>query len=179
MHALLMSVNVLFKRLIRSPYDKHLATVSRYYYTFKRTCAVSRFLPQARTRGLFVEQKQMLWRMSRAECFFSPCLPQARSVNISRAPRSFIIICWPSSSKEMFSSSWSHWDRITAAGLLLLLLPLTRGIGRDRKCCRKLLCIVGKKQKGNKTMVVCVWDACHLRFTIMNVYAGTPNSQNP
>lgn len=112
---------------------------SCYHCTFKTTSTVSRFLPQARTRGLFTEQKQMLWRMSRAVCLVSTCLLWARSVNISRAPRNFMIICWPSSSKEMFSSSWSHWDRSTAAELLLVLLLLTRGTGRDRKCCRKLL----------------------------------------
>lgn len=102
-------------------------------------------IPLARTLGLLAEQKQMLWRMSRMVGLHPECLDWASSTSSSKAPLSLRIICCPSSPNDTFRRSLSQRDRTSPVGPPLRLPAL--GMGRDRKCCRKLL---WKKARGRE-----------------------------
>lgn len=94
-----------------------------------------RYLPLANILGLLVVLKHMLCRIRSARCWLLLCLYLHISTIWSKNPFIFIIICCPSSPKDMFSSSFSQ--RVDTL-LGFLLLPF--GNERDKKFCRKLLC---------------------------------------
>lgn len=98
-------------------------------------------LPLANILGLFVGLKHVLCRISSAICWLLLCLHLHISTIWSKNPFIFIIICCPSSPKDMFSSSFSQ-----RVHTLLGFLWLPFGNERDKKFCRKLLC--QKEQKG-------------------------------
>lgn len=101
----------------------------------KTACIPFRYVPLANIFGLLAGLKHMLCRMRSARCWLLLCLYLHISTIWSKNPFIFMIICCPSSPKDMFSSSFSQ--RVdTLPGFLLL--PF--GNERDRKFCRKLLC---------------------------------------
>ena len=91
--------------------------------------------PLARILGLLAGLKQMLWKIRRGMQRLLLCLNLLISVSRSRQPSSRRITCCPSSSKDMFRSSFSQ----SKLRLLRCLFPPFGNV-RDRKFCKKLLC---------------------------------------
>ena len=99
------------------------------------SCGAHEYSPLARILGLLAGLKQMLWKIRRGMQRLLLCLNLLISVSRSRQPSSRRITCCPSSSKDMFRSSFSQ----STLRLLRCLFPPFGNV-RDRKFCKKLLC---------------------------------------